>query len=162
MDIKKDWDAIRLFMNNKADKYYFASADAEGTPHITPIGSIRLTAPGEGYYLEKYPSTLPAHLAANPKVCILAMHLTKWAFLKGMVRGRLTELPGLRLHATLGLRREATEEEIDNFLRRMSWLKPFKGYDLLWSQMRHVREVRVHGADALTIGPLTRGVELTA
>lgn len=108
----------------------------------------------------KYPSTLPAHAAANPKVCILALHLTKWAFLKGMARGSLAELPGLRLHATLGPLREATGDEIDGFLRRMNRLKPLKGYALLWSGMRHAREVRVYAADALTVGPLTRGMEL--
>jgi len=159
VDIAKDWNLIRSFVNDTAKRCVFASADAEGAPHLTVIGSLFLTTPGSGFYFEKYPTTLPAHLAENPRLCILAMHMSFCSFLKGMARGRLTMPPGLRLHAEAGVKRAATREEIALFSGRVRLLRPLRGYSLLWGEMRHVREVRVCAADALTVGPLTRGVD---
>ena len=40
MEIEKDWNEIRQFVNDKAKRCIFATASADGTPHATPIGSV--------------------------------------------------------------------------------------------------------------------------
>ena len=89
------------------------------------------------------------------------MQLTIWGFIAGMVRGRFTTLPGIRLHAIAGDLRGSTQEEMQMFAQRANKFKIFKGYKLLWSGMTRVRELEIHAAGAVTIGPLTKGVELS-
>jgi uncharacterized protein len=161
MEIEKDWNEISHFVNNKAERCIFATADGDGTPHATPIGSLFLTGPGRGFYFEKYPTTLPMHYKANPKLCILAMQFTMWGFLSGMVRGRFAALPGIRLHATAGVLREAAQDEMRLFKEKVSTFKMFKGYKLLWSDMARIRELEIHRVDPVTVGPMTQGLKLT-
>lgn len=160
MEIEQYWNDISHFVNNKADRCIFATADVDGTPHATPIGSLFLTRPGKGFYFEKYPTTLPAHYSANPKLCILAMQFTMWGFISGMVRGRFAALPGIRLHATAGVLREATQDEMRFFAHKVRQFKFFKGYKLLWSNMSRVRELEIYSVDPLTVGPMTKGAKL--
>jgi uncharacterized protein len=160
MEIEKYWDEISHFINNKAENCIFATSDADGTPHATPIGSLFLTRPGKGFYFEKYPTTLPAHYSTNPKLCILAMQFTMWGFISGMARGRFANLPGIRLHATAGDLRESTQEEMRLFAQKVRMFKIFKGYNLLWSNMTRVRELEIHAVDSLTVGPMTIGARL--
>jgi uncharacterized protein len=160
MEIEKSWNEISRFVNVKAESCIFTTAGADGTPHATPIGSLFLTSPGHGFYFEKYPATLPMHYTTNPKLCILAMHFTMWGFLSGMVRGRFAALPGVRLHATAGDLRESTQDEVRLFAHRVSKFKMFKGYKLLWSNMSRVRDLKIHSADPLTVGPMTKGGKL--
>lgn len=161
MNIEKDWKEICQFVNYKAKRCIFATADSKGTPHATPIGSLFLTTPGQGFYFEKYPTTLPMHYASTPKVCILAMHITLAGMFAGMARGRYATLPGIRLHATAGRLRDCTPEEAQLFAHRVRIFRFFKGYKLLWSGMTRVRELEIHSVDAVTAGPMTRGVGLS-
>jgi len=160
MDVLDHWDAIRHRVNNKTRQCFIASVDPEGTPRVTPIGSLFLTEPGQGFYFEKYAATLPKHVAANPNICVLAMQLTMFSFLAGMARGRLADVPGLRLRAEVGQLREATAEEARLFANKTRIFRFFKGHDLLWSGMTRVRELEIDEADVVTMGPMTRGLAL--
>lgn len=160
MEIEKNWDEISQFVNEKAERCIFSTADADGIPHATPIGSLFLTKPGRGFYFERYPTTLPKHYSTNPKLCILAMQFTMWGFISGMARGRFATLPGIRLHATAGDLRESTQDEMRLFANKVRIFKFFKGYNLLWSNMTRVRELEIHSVNPLTVGSMTKGAKL--
>ncbi|MFH0785141.1 MAG: pyridoxamine 5'-phosphate oxidase family protein, partial [Pseudomonadota bacterium] len=74
--------------------------------------------------------------------------------------GRFSALPGIRLHATAGILRDSTQDEMRLFTDRVSTFKRFKGYKLLWSDMARVRELEIHRVDPVTAGPMTQGARL--
>jgi len=61
--------------------YAFASVNADGTPHLTPIGSLLLREEEPtGFYFELFTRQLP-HNLEQPQVCILAVNSSKWFWL---------------------------------------------------------------------------------
>lgn len=155
MDLFTHWEDIRTLCNQGAPYCTLATVAEDGAPHVTPIGSLFLTAPGRGFYFEKYPSAMPRHFAANPRVSILALRFSAPGFTLAMARGRFAALPGVRLQATAGERREATPEETAMFARRVRPFRWFRGHGLLWSDLRQVRDLAVHAAEGLNLGAMT-------
>jgi hypothetical protein len=52
-----DWSVIRrVFTRGFASSFHFAvaSVGADGSPHLTPIGSVMLGTTGQGFYFEEY------------------------------------------------------------------------------------------------------------
>lgn len=72
MDIKENWkDIKKLFSESFRSSFHYAIAtvNAEGDPHVTPIGSLILMGPGRGYYFEEFPRQLPQNLAGGDTEC---------------------------------------------------------------------------------------------
>ncbi len=78
--------------------------------------------------------------------------------LKSFFKGRITAHPGVRLMGTGGERREATKQELEQFHKRFRMFRPFKGYNLIWGNLRYVREIRFDSYEPVRIGALTRAV----
>ena len=162
MDINdKQWTQIRkIFRDAFYSSFHFAIAtvNKDGTPHVTPIGSLMLGDNRKGFYFEGYVSALSQNLLHNKRVCVLAVNSGKWSLLKSFFLGRITTPPGVRLMGTASERREATEEEMDLFKKRFRMYRMFKGYDLVWGSLRHVREIHFDAYEPVRIGALTRAV----
>ena len=59
---------------------------------------------------------------------------------------------------TAGERREATPRELELFHNRVKNYRMFKGYKMLWSRLRYVREIHFDAYEPIRIGALTRGL----
>ena len=157
----QQWDTMRkIFMDafNSSFHYAIATVNKDGTPHVTPIGSLMLGEDRKGFYFEGYVSALSRNLQHNKRVCVLAVNSGKWSLLKSFFRGRITAPPGVRLMGTATERREATEQEMDQFRRRFRMYRMFKGYNLVWGNLRYVREIHFDAYEPVRIGALTRAV----
>ncbi|OGW39663.1 MAG: hypothetical protein A2010_01525 [Nitrospirae bacterium GWD2_57_9] len=143
---------------NSSFHYAIATVNKDGTPHVTPIGSLMLGEDRKGFYFEGYVSALSRNLQHNKRVCVLAVNSGKWSLLKSFFRGRITAPPGVRLMGTATERREATEQEMDQFRRRFRMYRMFKGYNLVWGNLRYVREIHFDAYEPVRIGALTRAV----
>ena len=157
----QQWDTMRkIFMDafNSSFHYAIATVNKDGTPHVTPIGSLMLGEDRKGFYFEGYVSALSRNLQHNKRVCVLAVNSGKWSLLKSFFRGRITAPPGVRLMGTATERREATEQEMDQFRRRFRMYRMFKGYNLVWGNLRYVREIHFDEYEPVRIGALTRAV----
>lgn len=152
-----DWQTIRgVFREGFATGFHFAVAtvDADGFPHVTPIGSIVLGDVGRAIYTESYAVGLGTRLERDPRVCVMALNSSRWELLKTLWRGEATRPFGVRLYGTAGARREATPEELEGFSRRVRRLRFLRGHGLLWGRLRMVRDVRFHAFEPVRLPPL--------
>src|SRR5436190_10313977 len=78
-----------------------ASIDADGSPHVTPIGSVMLGDPGEAVYLDVFNVALGRNLDRNPHCSILAVDSRKLTWARALLEGRFDVPPGVRLVGTV-------------------------------------------------------------
>ncbi len=152
MNLQDEWREIRHIF---ARSFYasMATVDAEGLPHVTPIGSLLLhPEPGKGFWFERFTTTLPRHLDADPHLCAMAVdtRLSLWG--PALVRGRFPRAPGVRLVGRAGARRDATARELELFERRVRRVRWTRGYRLLWSRFGAGREVTFDRALPIRLG----------
>jgi len=161
IDIIEDWPDIRRVFNSAFSSslhFAIASSDALGTPHVSPIGSVMLTSPGRGIFLQLYTTGLPRRLAERQELAILAVNSGKAFWFRSLFVGRFIAPPGLRLHARVsGPPRPPTEQEIARFRRRVRVFKRFRGYDLLWKDTGMARDFEVLSAEPIRLGRMTHG-----
>lgn len=158
MRIENDWPLIKaLFRDSFASSLYYAigTINEDGTPHVTPIGSLILGEPGSGYYFEEFPSRLSRNLATNPNLTVLAVNSGRWFWVRSLFRGSFPEQPAIRLTGIAGNRREATREEIARWQRRVRLFRRTSGYRQLWEGMHTVREIRFTGILPIDLGSMT-------
>lgn len=147
-----EWSAARKLVQ-QAVHVAVASCGPEGQPHVTPIGSLSLhpTEP-RGYWLEKFTTNLPRHVARDERVQILVVTRSSWYWLKSLWRGSCAGPPALRLVGTAGPRRQTTPVEVERFRRKVRFLRRFKGHDLLWSEMPTARDVTLNRIIPVQLG----------
>lgn len=153
------WDSIgKIFRDAFKSSFHYsiATVNEDGSPHVTPIGSLILLSDRRGFYFEEYVSTLSRNLKRDKRVCVMAVNTGKWALIKSFFLGRFIAPPGVRLMGTAGELREAIPEELARFRKRVRKYRLFKGHDLLWSRLRYVREISFHAYEPVRIGTLTR------
>ncbi|MCB9596200.1 MAG: pyridoxamine 5'-phosphate oxidase family protein [Sandaracinaceae bacterium] len=134
-----------------------ASIDGDGSPRVTPIGSVFLhpTEP-RAYYLERFTAALPRNLRRDERCCLMFVDTSKSFWLASLVRGRFGHMPAVRLRARAGARREATPEELARFRRRVRLAKPLAGYGHLWADMSHARDLVIEGVEPVRAGAMTK------
>ena len=159
MNLEADWQDIRrLFAQafRSSMHYSMATVTPDGLPHVTPVGSLLLREPGHAIYFEEFTQRMPLNFRANQHVCVLAVRSGLWFWLTSLVRGRFRSPPALRLHGSVGAPRAATSDEIRLWHRRVGRLSFTRGYQLMWANMRTVRDVHFTHADGIHIGEMTR------
>jgi len=158
VDINSDWHLIkRLFNKSFASSFHYAIATVaeDGSPHVTPIGSLILGSPGHGVYFEEFPRRLPGNLSNNRRLCVLAVNSSRWFWLTSLIRGRFPVMPALRLLGVAGEVRAATPDEMALWQKRVRLVRFTKGHAKIWRNMRTVREVRFTGIEPVHIGEMT-------
>jgi uncharacterized protein len=162
MQLEPNWPTIRrLWSEAFRTSFHFsvASIGPDGSPHVSPIGSVLLLPePGRAIYFEEFTRRLPEHFDTDPRISILAVRSSAVFWLGALLRGRFSTPPAVRLNGAVGARREATAEELARIRRRFRPLRFTRGHRLLWAQMRTVREIRIHSAEPILLGPMTRGL----
>ena len=140
-----------------------ASIDADGSPHVTPIGSVLLGEPGRAVYFDAYNVALARNLDRDPHCSILAVDSGKASWLRALLRGRFDTAPGVRLVGTVSPPRPATAAELDRFRRAVRPALRTKGGRLLWGHPERfrARDVTVTGVQPVRISTMTRGLWAT-
>jgi len=160
--LEKGWLAIRkVFRNSFSSSFHFAiaSVNSDGSPHVTPIGSLLLDkATQTGVYFEIFTTQLRRNIETNPNICVLAVNSGIRFWLKSLLFGRFSKAPATRLYGVAGKRREARPTEVQRWKKQTGYLKRFKGYKLLWGNLTHVREVKFHRVESVKMGKMTQGV----
>lgn len=159
MQVDENWPQItKLFKQsfNSSFHYAIASVNDNGDPHVTPIGSLILNKPGQGLYFEEFTRQLPQNISTHSKVCILAVNSSRWFWIKSLFLGKFSSPPAVRLHGVVGSVREATQNEITLWHRRLKAVRLSKGYAMMWANMKMVRDIQITGVDPVHIGEMTR------
>jgi len=135
--------------------FAIATVNADGTPHVTPIGSLMLTALGEGYFFEVFAVRLCANLDRGSPVTVLGVNSSPWLWLRALIAGRFESPPAFRLTGVAGSRRASTEVERSRWQQKVRFLRLFKGHQLLWGKLDLVRELHFHALEPVRLGAMT-------
>ncbi len=161
MKIEQDWEEIKeIFKRAFRSSLHFsiASIDENGLPHISPIGSLVLGRPGEAIYFEEFTQNLPKNIKSNQEICIMAVNSSKWFWFKSLLGGRFKQMPALRLKGSTGIRRRASEKEMQLWQKRVKSLAFTKGHGILWKRMGHVRELHLTSCEVINAGDMTKNM----
>jgi hypothetical protein len=155
-ELAHHWPAIRA-LHRHADGVVIASVNDDGSPHLTPIGSLVLRPDGSGYFIEAFTSRLPANVERDERVSVYIADARSSTFLGGMLRGRFRRPLAVRLNGRAGARRLLTSEEGRRFRRAVRLLMWMRGYRLLWGNLRHAREIVFDSFEPVLAGEMTTG-----
>ena len=161
MQIVENWIAItQLFRRSFRTSFHYAIAtiNEDGTPHITPIGSLILGETGRGIYFEEFPQRMPHNLQSNQQVCVMAVDSGIGFWLRSLLRGEFSTPPAVRLYGKTGNLRPATEKEIQLWQRRVRSVRFSKGHARMWAKMSMVREIEFTHMEPVQMGELTKNL----
>lgn len=153
------WSGIRQLYNKCLRSNQFASiatAGADQVPTVTPIGTLFLNLDGTGFYFEKYTSSIRKNTKENPNLCVLAVNSGFWFWLKSLFTGKFKKYPSIKLYGKAGITREPTASEKERLYKRLKAAKGLKGYDLLWGDMSHVREIDFYHFETTKLGQMSK------
>lgn len=161
LDVKidrTDWDRLRRLAGRTfASSLHFslATTNGDGSPRVTPIGSLILTDPGEGYYFEIFTDGSRQNLERGSAVAVLGVISSRTLWIASLARGSFRSPPAFRLNGVAGVRRASTQEERARFERKVRRVRWLKGYELLWGDLSTVRELHFRSLEPVHLGKLT-------
>lgn len=132
-----------------------ASLNEDGSPHVSPIGSVMLTTPGRGLYFDVFASGLSRNLERDPRMTLLAVDSSRWFWLRSLIKGEFVDHPGYRLIGTAGPRRDATDAEKERMARVVRFAKGLKGHALMWRDFGKVRDLELNLVKPIRLGKMT-------
>jgi hypothetical protein len=154
----EEWDVVRRTVRlsvRSGLNCTIGSRNADGSVHLTPIGSLILTDLGRGFYFDIFNTQLARNLADDPRVSILAVDSAKPMWLRSLVKGGFVRPPGVRLTGTVGAPRPSTATEIRKFHRVVGPLLRTPGGRLLWGRLPTARDVRIDSVVPVRTGTMT-------
>jgi hypothetical protein len=77
-------------------------------------------------------------------------------WMKSFFKGLCPSTPGVRLYGTVGERRIGSEEEIASFLDRVKRLRKRKVHEILFKNMKYLREIKFDSFEPINLGPMTQ------
>ncbi|WP_154223226.1 pyridoxamine 5'-phosphate oxidase family protein [Marinicella rhabdoformis] len=133
-----------------------ATVNAEGIPHVSPIGSVVLNDRNSGWFFQKFTKNIPLNAEHCEYATIMAVNSGRWFWLKSLIKGSFKQPPAMRILVKLGQVRPATEKEGQKFKRRVNIFKRTRGFDMMWKDMSHIRDFEVIEYKPVFIGQMTR------
>lgn len=161
MTFKDDWLKIKTTLEQgQASTLYcsIATVNEDGTPHITPVGTVFLRDNHSGYFFDHYAESLGKNIDRNPNVCIMAVNAGRFFWFRSLISGRFVAPPGIRLYGKASAMREATKEEIKAIENRVKPSKWMKGARLLWTNFTHVRDIEFTDYKPVTYPMMMNGM----
>jgi hypothetical protein len=158
MEIGKHWKTIQVVFQqslNSALHYAIATVTKDGSPHVTPIGALFLRDDQTGFFFDIFSVKMSENLERDQRVSILAVNSTIAYWRESFLTGRCKTPPSVRLMGTVGQKREATREEIAMWQKHVEFARGMKGYDLLWGNMRFVRDIYFDSFEPVYMGQMT-------
>ena len=158
-DIERDWGIVRHVFRRaqNAGLYHtFSSINDDGTPNITPIGSLVLSEdrPG-GFYFDVFNRALANNVDRNSNIAILAVDSRKHFWFKSILFRKFNTPPAIRLIGKVSARRQATPLEVKHCIDEVKFLRLMGESSQLGKQLKNIREVTFTRADVLNIGAMT-------
>ena len=138
--------------------FSMATVNEDGSPHITPIGSLILREDPTGFFFDEYCTKTRANIARNPRVCFLAVNADRSFWVKSLIMGKFSAPPAVRLMGTVKELREATPDEIAAWQSRVAFARPTRGYQIMWGGMHSVRDVQFDSFEPMSSGKMTSGL----
>ena len=139
--------------------FTIATTNHDGTPHVTPIGSLILTDPGEAYFFDVFTRQLSRNLDSGSPVAVLGVISSSRLWFRSLVAGHFSFPPAFRLLGTAGERRSSTAEEQARWRRKVRLFRWTRGYDLLWGNLDVVRELHFHKLQPVNLGQMSSQFE---
>lgn len=127
-----------------------ATVSPDGMPHITPVGTVFLRDDQTGFFFDHYAVALGDNIDRNPSVCVCAVNVGRWFWLRALVTGQFAATPGVRLYGQAGPARSATEGELKLIHDRVKGASRLKGAKQLWSDFSVVRDIQFTDFKAVT------------
>ncbi|MGA9696076.1 MAG: pyridoxamine 5'-phosphate oxidase family protein [Dehalococcoidales bacterium] len=161
MITQQQWNIIRCVVdkaNKSCSHVSIATVNADGSPHVTPIGTLALHDDPSGYFFDELCTVSRTNLDRNPQLCILAVNAGMPFWIKSLVMGKFSTPPAVRLVGTVKPLREAAPEEIAAWRRHVAKARLTKGYEIMWSRMHLVRDVQFDSFEAVNCGKMTAGL----
>ena len=146
MNLNDHWPEVKQTFESclAASKHCaIASVDAEGNPHITPIGFIFLQDKLTAFYFEQYSNSIPNNIKHNQNVCLMTVNSSSWYWFKSLLSGKFSSSPGIRLYGVMGQRRKALPTEIQRYKNKIHSTRKLKGNKLLWQGLETVRDIQL-------------------
>jgi hypothetical protein len=155
-DLQRIWPQVRQVFAGPGARV-IASVNADGSPHVTPIGTLALRHDCTGYYLERFPTHLPRNIERDDRICVYADQSGLLTWLRHLIRGRFDRLVAIRLVGRAGARRPSTEQERERFLRQVRIFRWTRGHDLLWGNLQYARDLVFDSYVPIEAGQMTKG-----
>lgn len=161
-DLAKHWPQIMKLTERAFPKYIFATTNADGSPHVTPMGSFNLRDDCSGFYFEEYSRQLRGNLERDNRISVLVLDFRLLAWIPSLITGRFAMPNAVRLNGTASPRRPATTAERDAF-KRDQWpvslarILNLRGYRFLWKPLAIVRDIQFHAFEPVDLGRMGRG-----
>ncbi|MCG6879992.1 MAG: pyridoxamine 5'-phosphate oxidase family protein [Deltaproteobacteria bacterium] len=161
MEIGKHWEMIQKVFRqslNSSLHYALASVNDDCSPHLTPIGALFLREDKTGFYFDVFSVNMSKNLDKNQRVCVLAVNSHRSYWRECFITGRCEIPPSVRLLGSVGARRKATAEETAMWENHVAFARGMKGYELLWGNMRFVRDIYFDFFEPVNMGEMTEGL----
>ena len=155
------WNLIRPIFDDAFKScmhFSMATVNEDGSPHITPIGSLILREDPTGYFFDEYCTRTRENLSRNPRVCFLAVNADRPFWVRSLIKGKFSTAPAVRLMGTVKELREARPEEIAAWQSRVAFARLTNGYNMMWSRMHSVRDVQFDSFEPMSSGKMTSGL----
>ena len=137
-----------------------ATVDNDGAPRVAPISSLVLGETRQGFYFDHFSSRTSKNLDRDHRVCVLLVSNHQWFWKKAILLGRFDSPPGVRLFGVTGEKRAATDQEIAALRRPIRLLRPFRGYQALWGDMKTVRDIYFERFEKIRCGNILESMSL--
>ena len=138
------WTAIKEIVGRakkSALHCAIASTDADGAPHITPVGTVFLRDDRTGFYFDQYTSALARNADRDPRVCVMAVDTGRLFWLRSLLTGRFVAPPAVRLYGIVSALRNSTSSELEQVQQSVRVTQRLKGGKMLWSDFSRVRDI---------------------
>ncbi|MEP1032526.1 pyridoxamine 5'-phosphate oxidase family protein [Ekhidna sp.] len=159
MELKQDWKKIRkCFKRYGASSFHFAMATVkpDGSPWVTPIGSLLLNKDCTATYFEIFTRGMPGNLETNNRIVVMGVNSNFWFWLKSVITGRFSQPPALRMVGTAHEARKATDEEKHRLRKYLAPFRRTSGYKKMWSRLEYVRDITFEEVVEVNLGAMTR------
>jgi nitroimidazol reductase NimA-like FMN-containing flavoprotein (pyridoxamine 5'-phosphate oxidase superfamily) len=158
MNLEDNWAQIKIAFDSgiKSSRYCaIGTVSPDGYPHVTPIGFIFLRDDYTAFYFEEYTKKIPQNVERNPRVCLMLVNRGGLFWFASLYKGRFDSPPGIRLLGVAGERRAATDQEKAAYRARVKPFRRLKGYDLIWKDLNHVREIKLERFEPVVYPKMT-------
>jgi uncharacterized protein len=156
-----NWNKIRSVFDqgfNSCLHFSLATVNEDGSPNVAPIGALILREKGSGFFFDEYSTRTRNNLNRDPRVCVLAVNSDRAFWGKSLGDGKFVSPPAVRLHGVAEGLREAKNDEIEVWQKRIIFARGLKGYELMWSHLRRVRDLHFDTFEPVDAGDMTSGL----
>ena len=160
MEIGRHWKIIQKVLDESRGSLQCAAAtvNRDGSPHVTPVGSLFLRDDKTGFYFDEHFVNMSKNLEHNQRVCILVVNCNPAFWMNSLKDGKFATPPAIRLLGSVGKKREATEDELSKWQNYVKFAVGTKGHDVIWKNMRMVRDVYFDSFEPVLMGEMTQGL----